>query len=79
MAVLFPGERARITLCKMLLEKANLLILEEPTNHLDLKTQAIIGRSFNLFEGIIIVVSHSSSFVEQIGYQSNADSALRQN
>ncbi len=66
-AVLSPGEKARIALCKVLLPKANLLILDEPTNHLDPETQAIIGGNFNLFEGTIIVVSHNPSFVEQIG------------
>lgn len=66
-AVLSPGEKARIALCKVLLQKANLLILGEPTNHLDPETQAIIGGNFNLFEGTIIVVSHNPSFVEQIG------------
>lgn len=66
-AVLSPGEKARIALCKVLLQKANLLILDAPTNHLDPETQAIIGGNFNLFEGTIIVVSHNPSFVEQIG------------
>ncbi len=66
-AVLSPGEKARIALCKILLQKANLLILDELTNHLDPETQAIIGGNFNLFEGTIIVVSHNPSFVEQIG------------
>lgn len=66
-ATLSPGEKARISLCKVLLQKANLLVLDEPTNHLDPETQAIIGGNFNLFEGTIIVVSHNPSFVEQIG------------
>lgn len=66
-AVLSTGEKARIALCKILLQKANLLILDELTNHLDPETQAIIGGNFNLFEGTIIVVSHNPSFVEQIG------------
>lgn len=66
-ATLSPGEKARISLCKMLLQRANLLVLDEPTNHLDPETQEIIGGNFNLFPGTIIVVSHNPSFVEQIG------------
>ena len=66
-ATLSPGEKARISLCKMLLQKANLLVLDEPTNHLDPETQEIIGGNFNMYPGTIIVVSHNPSFVEQIG------------
>lgn len=66
-SVLSPGEKARVALCKILLQKANLLILDEPTNYLDPETQKIIGGNFNLFEGTIIAVSHNPSFVEQIG------------
>lgn len=66
-SVLSPGERARVALCKILLQRGNMLILDEPTNHLDPDTQAIIGDNFRDFAGTIIVVSHNPSFVEQIG------------
>ena len=65
--VLSPGEKARLALCKILLQKANLLVLDEPTHHLDPETQKIIGGNFNVFEGTIIAVSHNPAFVEQIG------------
>lgn len=65
--ILSPGEKARVSLCKLLLQKANLLILDEPTNHLDPETQAIIGENFGKFSGTILLVSHNPSFVEQIG------------
>ena len=65
--ILSPGEKARVSLCKLLLQKANLLILDEPTNHLDPDTQAIIGENFGKFSGTILLVSHNPSFVEQIG------------
>lgn len=64
--VLSPGEKARISLCKVMLQKANLLLLDEPTNHLDPVTQQIIGENFKNYEGTIIVVSHNPSFVESI-------------
>ncbi len=66
-AVLSPGEKARISLCKVMLEKANLLLLDEPTNHLDPDTQRIIGENFHDYEGTIILVSHNPSFVREIG------------
>jgi len=65
-SVLSPGEKARISLCKILLKKANLLVLDEPTNHLDPETQKIIGENFKNYEGTIIVVSHNPTFVNQI-------------
>ena len=65
--LLSPGEKARVSLCKLLLERANLLLLDEPTNHLDPETQAIIGENFGEFKGTILLVSHNPSFVEQIG------------
>lgn len=64
---LSPGERARLCLCKIMMKKANFLLLDEPTNHLDPKTQEIIGKNFNNYEGTIILVSHNPNFVSQIG------------
>ncbi len=65
--LLSPGEKARISLCRLLLQQANLLILDEPTNHLDPDTQAIIGENFREYKGTILLVSHNPDFVEQIG------------
>ncbi|MDD2435894.1 MAG: ABC-F family ATP-binding cassette domain-containing protein [Bacilli bacterium] len=65
--ILSPGERARLSLCKIMLQKANLLLLDEATNHLDPDTQKIIGEHFKNYEGTIIMVSHNMSFVETIG------------
>ena len=65
--LLSPGEKARVSLCKLLLERANLLVLDEPTNHLDPDTQAVIGENFRDYTGTILLVSHNPDFVEQIG------------
>ncbi len=65
--VLSPGEKARVALCKILLTKANFIILDEPTNHFDPETQNIIGENFQNYEGTLILVSHNPSFVESIG------------
>lgn len=66
-AVLSPGEKARVALCKILLKRANLVILDEPTNHFDPETQKVIGENFKDYSGTLIVVSHNPEFVEQIG------------
>lgn len=66
-SVLSPGEKARVALCKILLQRANLIILDEPTNHFDPETQKIIGENLRDYTGTIIMVSHNPAFVEQIG------------
>jgi len=65
--VLSPGEKARLSLLKILLDKTNTIILDEPTNHFDPDTQEIIGENFKDFKGTLIVVSHNPKFVQQIG------------
>ncbi len=66
-SVLSPGEKARVALCKILTKRANLIILDEPTNHFDPETQKIIGENFKDYSGTVLMVSHSPSFVEQVG------------
>ncbi len=66
-SVLSPGEKARVALCKILTKRANLVILDEPTNHFDPETQKIIGENFKDYSGTVLMVSHSPSFVEQVG------------
>lgn len=64
---LSPGEKARVSLCKVMMERANLLLLDEPTNHLDPETQALIASNFRDYPGSIILVSHNVSFASNIG------------
>lgn len=66
-SVLSPGEKARVALCKILLQRANIVILDEPTNHFDPETQKIIGENLKDYSGTIVMVSHNPAFVEQIG------------
>ncbi len=66
-SVLSPGEKARVALCKILMKKANLIILDEPTNHFDPETQKIIGENFKDYTGTLIMVSYNPTFVEQVG------------
>ena len=66
-AVLSPGEKARVALSKVLLRRANLLVLDEPTNHFDPETQKVIGENLRDYTGTIVMVSHNPAFVEQVG------------
>ncbi len=69
LSVLSPGERARVALAKLAMSGSNTILLDEPTNHLDPETQAIIARVFKDFTGTMIVVSHTPSFVEELGIE----------
>ena len=65
-AVLSGGERARLTLAKLILSEMNLLILYEPTNHLDIDSREALENALQGFEGTILVVSHDRYLVEKL-------------
>jgi ATP-binding cassette subfamily F protein uup len=60
------GERARVALAKMLRGEANLLVLDEPTNDLDLPTLTALEGLLEDFEGSVIVVTHDRAFLDRI-------------
>jgi len=59
------GEKRRLYLCKVLMEAPNVLILDEPTNDLDITTLQILENYLDTFPGIVIVVSHDRYFLDR--------------
>ena len=60
------GERRRLYLCTILMQSPNFLILDEPTNDLDIMTLQVLEEYLQQFEGCVIVVSHDRYFMDKI-------------
>ena len=60
------GERRRLYLLKILMDAPNVLILDEPTNDLDIKTLMILEDYLDSFQGIVITVSHDRYFLDRV-------------
>ncbi|NBH14902.1 ABC transporter ATP-binding protein [Lachnospiraceae bacterium] len=60
------GERRRLYLLRVLMGAPNVLILDEPTNDLDIKTLTILEDYLDAFEGIVLIVSHDRYFLERL-------------
>lgn len=60
------GEKRRLYLLKVLMEAPNILILDEPTNDLDIQTLAILEDYLERFPGILITVSHDRYFLDKV-------------
>ncbi|MGO2011932.1 MAG: energy-dependent translational throttle protein EttA [Pseudoalteromonas sp.] len=64
--VLSGGERRRIAICRLLLEKPDMLILDEPTNHLDAESVAWLERFLHDYEGTVVAVTHDRYFLDNV-------------
>ena len=60
------GEKTRLALAKMVLDGPNLLVLDEPTSHLDVLSRDIIGEALGDYRGTIIAVTHDVEFVRAL-------------
>lgn len=63
-AVLSGGERARLGMAGLMLQPYNLLALDEPTNHMDIRSKDIMKQALKQYDGTLVVVSHDRDFLD---------------
>ncbi len=61
------GERLKVALLGLKQQAVELLLLDEPENHLDIESRELLAQAINSFNGAVILVSHDESFVEECG------------
>ena len=61
------GEAARLLFCKLMLQKPNVLVLDEPSNHLDLESINALNLALQRYEGTVFLVTHDLDLINEVG------------
>ena len=64
--VLSGGEAARLLFCKLMLQKPNVLVLDEPSNHLDLESINALNIALQRYPGTVLLVSHDHDLIDEV-------------
>jgi len=64
--VLSGGEKVRCMISRMMLQNPNLVVLDQPTNHLDLESIQSFNEGCNIFPGIVLITSHDHTFMQTV-------------
>ncbi|MCR5743256.1 MAG: ATP-binding cassette domain-containing protein [Lachnospiraceae bacterium] len=65
-STLSGGEKSKLIMAELLKSKPNFLVLDEPTNHMDMETKELIEEAFNAYKGTMLFVSHDRYFISQV-------------
>jgi ATP-binding cassette subfamily F protein 3 len=65
-STLSGGQRARLSLCLLLHGETNLLILDEPTNYVDIRSKHILEQALAEYDGVVITVTHDRYFLDNV-------------
>jgi len=72
-ASLSEGQKALLSFARFVLQKPNLLILDEPTNHVNFRHLPVIAETLQAYKGAMIVVSHDTEFLKSISFNNQLD------
>lgn len=67
------GQKGLLCYARFVIQKPDLLILDEPSNHINFRHLPVIAQAINNYKGAIIMVSHDETFVDQIDNMQEVD------
>jgi ATP-binding cassette subfamily F protein 3 len=70
---LSEGQKGLLSFCRFVLQKPGLLILDEPTNHINFRHLPILAKALDEYRGALVMVSHIPEFVAQVRVDSTID------